>query len=553
MPPVGAPPETGYFDEVFDEGGHPRPPYEAAVRFLHGFSPRFLGRFPRRSRRLSRDLPLTAMPRILLRSERDLLVRGTAQRARAIRAFYADYMGSQIFRDAVIPGAVLDAILARTGEALFRQFMSERARRELRVLFGPDVIRARDGRFYVLEDNVHFIGGAGDIEPARALHEALLPGFARAIGATDDPRSFLDELVTRLRAVADPPLGPGPADGAFVVLGTPPYADDEDKRLYEMLRARGAVIVEPGLRARRIEVRGDGAYLVRKLRVRGAKMVYRQKIGFLWLNAEHASVDAHHPAIREGALASEARDHLEDRHTRGRAKRRIRAAMMADPDTGRLDLARLTRALERSNIEIEGSPTQGSPVKGLLALMLAGKVQTNATPGIEFLGDKVFYTYVPDLIRVYLRETPILDNVPTHRFFTLAPGGGVTTDHAAVQRVMRDRERYVIKVADGRGGEGVHLGQKTSEKKWEKLGECLSREPTRWIAQDYTHPSVLRGADGGDRRIVDARPISMIVDDEVIVAGTFWGRSSAIDGGSGKVNMNADGTETVGYVVDDNA
>jgi uncharacterized circularly permuted ATP-grasp superfamily protein len=548
---VGAPPETGYYDEVFDERGQPRPAYEAAVRFLRTFPPRFLGALPRRSRRLSRDLPITAMPRILLRSERDLLIRGTTQRARALRAFHADYMGAQRFRDTLIPGRAIDAILARTGEASFRTYTEGRARSELRAFYGPDVVRARDGRFYVLEDNIHFVGGPGDIEPARALHEALLPGFARAIGAADDPRSFLDEIVTRFLAVADPPIGPGPRDGAFVVLGTPPYADREDERLYEMLRARGAVIVEPGKKGRRIEVRGDGAYLVRKLRVRGTKMVYRQKIGFLWLNAEHADVDAHHPAIRAHALVSEAREHLGHRATGAREKQRIRKALGADPETGELDLDRLARAIERSNIEIEGSATTGSPFRGLLALVLSGKVQTSATPGVELLGDKLFYSFVPDLIRAYLGEEPILDNVPTRRFFEAFPDGSLATDRGMIDHVMQSRDRTVIKVVDGRGGEGVYLGRHTSDRKWRKLGERISRDPLRWIAQDYVHPSVLRDAEGGDARIVDIRPIAAIIDDEVVVAGTFWGRSSAIEGGSGKVNVNGGGMETAGYVVED--
>lgn len=544
-----APPETRYFDEVFDEEGRPRRHYEAAVRFLQRFGRRFIGRFPARSRRLSGDLPLTAMPRILSRAEHALLARGTAQRARAIRALYLDSLAEQTFRDAVIPGAVFDAVLRRTGETRYREILRARPKMDLRAFYGPDIVRAEDGKFYVLEDNIHFVGGAGDLEPARAVHEALLPGFARAIGAVDEPRAFLDELCTLFHAAADPPIGPGPDEGALVVYGTPPYGDEEDQRLYEMLTARGAIVVEPGMKDRRIEVRDDGAYLIQKVRFGDTRMRYEKRIGFLWMNAEHAWVDGRHPAARERALREEAQDHLTDRDTSKKAKRRIRDALRLDPTKGAVDLEKLERALRKSNIAFSGSALRRSLLPGILDLMLSGRLQTNATPGIEFLGDKVISSYLPDLVRFYLKEEPILPNVPTHRLFAIGEGGAILPDRGAIARLMAGRERHVVKVADGRGGDGVHLGPRTTPGKWRKLGERMARDPARWIAQDYTHPSVLRDARGGDARIVDCRLLSMIFDDRVLVTSTFWGRSNVLEGGDGKVNLSRSGTETVGYVV----
>lgn len=540
-----------YFDEVFDEQGGVRPPYQAAVRFLRGFSRKFLARFPDKSRRLTEDLPLLAMPRILCQSEDELLARGTAQRARALRAFYRDYLGAQTFRDHVIPGKIIDLIVERTGEGAFRGFAGEPARRQFRAFFGPDIVRGKDGRFYALEDNLHFIGGMGDLEPARAVHERLLPGFARAIEATNEPRAFLDALVTRFHELADPPIGPNPDQGAFVVYGTPPYGDEEDHRLHEMLEARHAVIVEPGMKNKKIAIEPDGAYLILKIKVGKTALTYKKKTGFLWMNAEHAWVDWRHPAIREKALLDEAREHLGHGDLDRRSRRRLRAAMKRDPVSRRLDLGRLKRALSRSNLDFEGSVLGRPLLPGLMALVLSGKAQTNATPGIGFMDDKIFYTCVPELIRFYLKEEPILENVPTHRLFDVDERGEVTARAGFIEHVMNHRERHVIKIVDGRGGKGIHIGPRMTERKWRRLARRLLDEPTRYEAQEFTRPSVLSDPGGNDRRIADSRLISMIIDDEVLVAGTFWGRCNVLTGGDGKVNMSRSGTETVGYVVPD--
>ncbi|MDI1479184.1 circularly permuted type 2 ATP-grasp protein [Polyangium sp. y55x31] len=541
-----------YYDEVFAEDGRVRPPYEAAVRFLRRFPRRFSAKFPAKSRRLTGDTPLTAMPRILGQSEYTLLVRGTEQRARALHAFYEDHLGEQTFRDRIVPGHIVDTIVERSGEGLFRRALSERARRQFRAFFGPDIVRAGDGRFYVLEDNIHYLGGPGDLEPARAAHEKLLPGFAEAIGAINDPRAVLDELVSHFYRVAEPPIGPGPDQGAFVVYGAPPYDCEEDLRLYRMLEARHAIIVEPEMKDKRIKIESDGAYLVQRIKVGNTTIKYRKKIGFLWLNAEHTWVDWEHPAIREKALLDEAREHLHDEGLSERSRRRLYKAMRRDPATRRIDLERLRRALERSNLVVEGSVLKKRPkIPGLLDLVLEGSVQTNATPGIEFLADKMFYSYVPDLIRYYLKEEPILQNVPTHRLFDIGEDGSVVARRDFITEVMKNRARYVIKVADGRGGDGVYLGPKMTKKKWRKLEKRLLEEPTRYVVQDFVHPSVLSGARGEDRRIVDNRLIAMLIDGQIVVTGTFWGRSNVLVGGDGKMNLSLSGMETVGYVVPD--
>jgi uncharacterized circularly permuted ATP-grasp superfamily protein len=228
--------------------------------------------------------------------------------------------------------------------------------------------------------------------------------------------------------------------------------------------------------------------------------------------------------------------------------------MQRDPQTRQIDLKKLEKALKKSDIELEDSVLGKPFIPGLLQAIMDGRVQTNAAPGTEFMGDKMFYSYVPDLIRYYLKEEPIIHNVPTERLFEIGSDGQPHLNRGALQRAMDNRQSRVAKVVDGRGGDGIHIGPKMSDDEWRALEGVLSKEMTRYIIQDFTHPSVLSdGERPYDDRIVDIRFVSMITDDgHVIVSGTPWGRSNVLHGGDGKVNMSKSGTETTVYIVDKN-
>ena len=186
-----------------------------------------------------------------------------------------------------------------------------------------------------------------------------------------------------------------------------------------------------------------------------------------------------------------------------------------------------------------------SLVPGLFDAVLSGKVQTNYSPGLEFLDDKQFTTYVDDLVRFYLGEEPILQNVPTRRFVSYDASGQARVDRDALAEVMANKDMYVLKIVDGRGGDGVWVGPKTKASDWLKLRARVLANPEAFIAQEYKHLSVL-----GDR-IVDLRLLSMVDENgRVIVAGTPWGRSIPLSG-DGKVNISKQGQETVVVVVPD--
>ena len=92
----------------------------------------------------------------------------------------------------------------------------------------------------------------------------------------------------------------------------------------------------------------------------------------------------------------------------------------------------------------------GAP--GLLNAYRAGNVTLANAPGTGVADDKAVYRYVPEMIRYYLGEEPMLGNVPTYL--------GV---HEADRRYMLEHlDELVVKTVDGSGGYGMLIGPVSS-------------------------------------------------------------------------------------------
>lgn len=520
-----------FFDEVYFPDGRVRPQYAIVVQILGQMKPADRDKFIREAtKRLSGDTPMSPFPRVLTLAEYERLALGTAQRAETIRRFLIDhYSGRRTYRDKVIPGRIMDEILERSGEGPLAQYINADFARRMRFLYGPDIIRRHDGTAVVLEDNTGFVGAPGDIGPAREVFEVMMPELMQKLQVLNNPNDWYADLVERFLKTARPKIGLRDSEAAIVVYGSPPYGDKEDVRLHEILTDRGVILVTPNSKGKRIVVEADGAYVYYKGHF-GKE--YKKRIGFLWLNAEHAWVDWNHPGIREKALQDEARSTLDEKGLNQRSRRAIEEALTRDPVTRKLDLDKLERALREANVEFETSSRRASVIPGLLDAILDGRLQTNYTPGMEFIGDKMFHTFVDDLCRFYLREEPILISAPSKRFVKPGAGGQLVTDHAVIRHALAHRETSVIKIVDGRGGDGIYIGPKMKEREWQALREKIFAEPSRYIVQEYSHPSVV------DDRIVDIRMITYV--DETghpLVSSTPWTRSTPKKG-TGKVNMS---------------
>lgn len=149
----------------------------------------------------------------------------------------------------------------------------------------------------------------------------------------------------------------------------------------------------------------------------------------------------------------------------------------------------------------------GSP--GLMACARLGTVTIANAVGNGVADDKLVYTYVPDFIRYYLREEPLLKNVDTWRL----------EDPDALAEVLDRLPELVVKPVDASGGKGLVVGPVASPAELDTLRDRLREDPRGWIAQPViqlsTMPTLVE--DGLRPRHVDLRPFAVNDGDDVWV------------------------------------
>lgn len=151
-------------------------------------------------------------------------------------------------------------------------------------------------------------------------------------------------------------------------------------------------------------------------------------------------------------------------------------------------------------------PQQFRPdsVLGAPGLMLAarlGHVTIANAVGNGVADDKLVYTYVPELIRYYLGEEPILPNVDTWRL----------EEPDALAEVLDRLDELVVKPVDGSGGKGLVVGPDASRAELAELRRQLVADPRGWIAQPVVQLSTLPTLveDGMRPRHADLRPFAV--------------------------------------------
>lgn len=159
-------------------------------------------------------------------------------------------------------------------------------------------------------------------------------------------------------------------------------------------------------------------------------------------------------------------------------------------------------------------PMQFRPdsVLGAPGLMLAarlGHVTIANAVGNGVADDKLIYTYVPDLLRYYLGEEPLLRNVDTWRL----------EEPGALDEVLDRLDELVVKPVDGSGGKGLVVGPDASKAELNKLTKRLKADPRGWIAQPVVQLSTIPTLveDGMRPRHADLRPFAVNDGSEVHV------------------------------------
>ncbi len=150
-------------------------------------------------------------------------------------------------------------------------------------------------------------------------------------------------------------------------------------------------------------------------------------------------------------------------------------------------------------------------VPGLMNVYRSGGVALASAPGAGVADDKAIYTYVPDMVRFYLGEEPILRNVPTWQC-------GKEDDR---KYVLEHLAELVVKEVHGSGGYGMLVGPKSSEGQIEAFRAKILEDPDNYIAQPTlalsTCPTFVE--EGIAPRHVDLRPYCLVGRDIELVPG----------------------------------
>jgi uncharacterized circularly permuted ATP-grasp superfamily protein len=398
------------FDEMHTPNGEVRPHYQDFSRWLDMQAPERL-----QNKRAEADLifrrvgitfavygeesgterliPFDIVPRVIKAAEWKILEAGLRQRVQALNMFLKDiYNEQRILATGLIPPEQI--------------FNNEQYRPEMQGvkvagdiyahIAGVDVVRAGEGEFYVLEDNLRVPSGVSYMLENRKMMMRLFPElFARNRVAPVE--HYPDNLLENLRSVS-----PQNSTDPTVVLLTPGMYNSAYFEHAFLAQQMGIELVE------------------------GKDMFVDEEVLYMRTTQGPKRVDVIYRRLDDDFL-----DPL---------------AFREDSQLG---------------------------VPGLLSVYRAGNVTLANAIGTGVADDKSIYPYVPDLIRFYLSEEPIIQNVPTWQCRK--------PDH--LKEVLSKLPELVVKEVHGAGGYGMLVGPASTKEQIEDFRQKLIADPAKFIAQ----------------------------------------------------------------------
>ena len=152
-------------------------------------------------------------------------------------------------------------------------------------------------------------------------------------------------------------------------------------------------------------------------------------------------------------------------------------------------------------------------VPGIFEAYKEGNVALANAPGTGVADDKAVYAYVPRIIKFYLGEEAILENVPTY----------LCSEKEDLEYVLENIEDLVVKETNAAGGYGMMIGPKASKEEHEKFRKLVAKDPRKYIAQPTlslsTVPTI--SEDGIAPRHVDLRPYILYGKEIKILPGAL--------------------------------
>jgi uncharacterized circularly permuted ATP-grasp superfamily protein len=378
-----------------------------------------------------RIFPFDLIPRVIPDHEWQLIHNGLTQRIIALNLFLSDiYHERRILKDGVVPTEIVE-----TAAHYRPEMLGVKVPRDIYMhVCGTDLIRDRDGKYLVLEDNGRCPSGVSYLLENR---EAMKRAFPRLYSAMNvRPVDTYPEML--LKTIQH--LSPRQSQTPVCVLLTPGVYNSAYFEHTFLARQMGIQIVEG-----RDLVAIDGYVYMRTIR------------GLVQVDVIYRRID-------------------DD---------------FIDPSVFRKD-------------SVLGVP-------GLIDAYLRGNVALANAVGTGVADDKVTYCYVPDIIRYYLDQEPILENVPTYL--------GWRADD--LKYMLENLENLVIKAANESGGYGMLMGPSSTKKERAEFAEKIKANPRNYIGQPVIslsrHPTVCGDAIEG--RHVDLRPFVLYGEDVQIIPG----------------------------------
>ncbi len=437
-----------FFDEIFTESGEPRSGASILVSRIESLPPGDLVRRQQAAEAALMNLgitfavygneqgaekifPFDIIPRIVEAKDWLLIERGLQQRITALNLFLDDiYHDQKILLDKVIPEEVVKSAASFRSQCVGL----DPPNNVWCHITGTDLVRDKDGQFYVLEDNLRCPSGVSYVLENRQLLKRTFPTVFEAsrVQPVDDyPSRLTDTLAS---------LAPESIESPTVVLLTPGIYNSAYFEHSFLAREMGVELVEG-----RDLVVSDGFVMMRTTK------------GLTRVDVIYRRVD-------------------DD---------------FIDPLTFRRD-------------SMLGIP-------GLMEVYRAGRVALANAPGTGIADDKVVYAYVPQMIKYYLGQDPLLSNVPTY----------LCWQKKDCDYVLDHLDELVVKSANESGGYGMLVGPHASSEERGGFAEKIRTNPRNYIAQPVVSLSRVPviADDHFEGRHVDLRPYILYGQDIYVLPG----------------------------------
>lgn len=159
------------------------------------------------------------------------------------------------------------------------------------------------------------------------------------------------------------------------------------------------------------------------------------------------------------------------------------------------------------------NPASMLGVPGIFNAYKKGNIAMANAPGTGVADDKAVYAYVPKLIKYFLNEEPILDNVPTY----------LARSEEDRKYILDNIEELVVKETNSAGGYGMMIGPKSTKEEHATFRNLVKNNPDNYIAQPTLSLSTVPSwiDDHLEPRHVDLRPYILYGEDIEVIPGAL--------------------------------